>query len=98
MTLSVPWYVFDASSPTPEFPDIYKGPIAKPASRLPEVLRVQTVVNGKPEQDATTDDLIFSIPFLIETLSEGITLQPGDVIATGTVSQTSMGVPNHSTF
>lgn len=50
------------------------------------MLRVQTHVNGELRQDATTDDLIFDIPTLISTLSEGQTLLPGDVIATGTVS------------
>jgi 2-keto-4-pentenoate hydratase/2-oxohepta-3-ene-1,7-dioic acid hydratase in catechol pathway len=49
-------------------------------------LRVQTYVNGELRQDATTDDLIFSIPYLLKTMSEGQTLLPGDVLATGTVS------------
>lgn len=62
-----------------------KGPIAVPALDLPEVLQVQTFVNGQERQNATTRDLIFSVPDLIETLSKGITLQSGDVIATGTV-------------
>lgn len=57
-----------------------------PASKLEKVLRVQTHVNGELRQDATTDDLIFSIPFLIKTMSEGQTLMPGDVLATGTAS------------
>lgn len=60
------------------------------AKDLPKVLRLQTHVNGVLEQDATTEDLIFSIPFLIKTLSEGQTLQPGDVLATGTVSLISL--------
>lgn len=63
-----------------------QGPIAVPASQLDKVLRVQTQVNGELRQNATTDDLIFSVPFLIKTMSEGQTLIPGDVIATGTVS------------
>lgn len=46
--------------------------------------RVRCWVNGEPRQDASTTDLIFSIPTLIETLSAGITLYPGDIIATGT--------------
>jgi 2-keto-4-pentenoate hydratase/2-oxohepta-3-ene-1,7-dioic acid hydratase in catechol pathway len=62
-----------------------------PASSIGDVLRVQTHVNGELRQDATTDDLIFSIPFLIKTMSEGQTLMPGDVIATGTVSALSSG-------
>jgi pimeloyl-ACP methyl ester carboxylesterase len=52
---------------------------------LPETLRVQTHVNGELRQDATTKDLIFSIPTLIATMSAGQTLQAGDVVATGTV-------------
>ena len=46
--------------------------------------RVRCWVNGELRQDAPTTDLIFDIPTLIETLSAGITLHPGDVIATGT--------------
>lgn len=49
------------------------------------MLELETRVNGKVEQSATSESLIFSIPKLIATISEGITLQPGDVIATGTV-------------
>lgn len=62
------------------------GPFAVPAGKLDKELRVQTTVNGELRQDATTQDLIFSIPYLIKTLSEGQTLMPGDVLATGTVS------------
>lgn len=50
-------------------------------------MRVQTHVNGELRQNATTEDLIFSVPYLIMTMSEGQTLMPGDVLATGTVSQ-----------
>lgn len=46
--------------------------------------RVRCYVNGEERQNASTADLIFDIPKLIETLSAGITLYPGDVIATGT--------------
>jgi 2-keto-4-pentenoate hydratase/2-oxohepta-3-ene-1,7-dioic acid hydratase in catechol pathway len=49
-----------------------------------EDARVRCWVNDEPRQDASTRDLIFSIPSLIETLSAGITLEAGDVIATGT--------------
>ena len=45
---------------------------------------VRCYVNGEERQNAATPDLIFDIPTLIETLSAGITLYPGDVIATGT--------------
>lgn len=46
--------------------------------------RVRCWVNQELRQDAATADLIFSISVLVETLSAGITLYPGDVIATGT--------------
>lgn len=46
--------------------------------------QVRCYVNGELRQDATTKELIFNIPTLIETLSAGITLYPGDIIATGT--------------
>jgi len=45
---------------------------------------VRCFVNGEKRQDANTRDLIFDIPTLVETLSAGITLYPGDIIATGT--------------
>ncbi|KAF1956298.1 hypothetical protein CC80DRAFT_593763 [Byssothecium circinans] len=67
------------------------GPIAVPKEQLEQVLRVQTHVNGELRQDATTDDLIFSIPYLIKTISEGQTLMQGDVIATGTPAGVGIG-------
>ncbi|MDM0044042.1 fumarylacetoacetate hydrolase family protein [Variovorax dokdonensis] len=50
--------------------------------------------NGEPvlRQDGSTRDMIFDIPTLIETCSRGITLLPGDVIATGTPSGVGMGL------
>jgi pimeloyl-ACP methyl ester carboxylesterase len=48
-------------------------------------------VNGEERQNATIEDLIFSIPFLIKTLSEGQTLQAGDVLATGTPAGVGIG-------
>lgn len=60
------------------------GPIAVPKEKLPKSLVVETRVNGELRQKAPIEDLIFSVPFLIKTLSEGQTLQPGDMIATGT--------------
>ncbi|OBT70787.1 hypothetical protein VF21_10087 [Pseudogymnoascus sp. 05NY08] len=67
------------------------GPIAVPARKLPKTLRVQTYVNGEERQNATIDDLIFSVPFLIKTISEGQTIRPGDVIATGTPAGVGIG-------
>jgi 2-keto-4-pentenoate hydratase/2-oxohepta-3-ene-1,7-dioic acid hydratase in catechol pathway len=63
-----------------------------PAARLDKVLQIQTHVNGELRQSATTESLIFSIPFLVKTMSEGQTLIPGDVLATGTVSFTIAGL------
>jgi 2-keto-4-pentenoate hydratase/2-oxohepta-3-ene-1,7-dioic acid hydratase in catechol pathway len=54
--------------------------------------RVRCWVNDEPRQDARTTDLIFDIPTLIETISRGITLYPGDVIATGTPAGVGMGM------
>ena len=54
--------------------------------------RVRLWVNGQLRQDAQTTDLIFDLPSLIETCSRGITLHPGDLIATGTPSGVGMGM------
>lgn len=48
-------------------------------------------VNGELRQSSNTGLLIFDIPSIIETLSAGITLQPGDVIATGTPAGVGVG-------
>lgn len=47
-------------------------------------LTVSTKVNGEVRQNGNTKDFIFDIPTLISTISSGITLEPGDIIATGT--------------
>lgn len=61
------------------------GPMLVTADELdPSALSIRCWVNDELRQDANTRDLIFDIPALIETISAGITLQPGDVIATGT--------------
>lgn len=49
-----------------------------------QATQVKCWVNGEERQNASTRDLIFGIPKLIATLSAGITLYPGDIIATGT--------------
>ena len=53
--------------------------------------RVRCWVNGELRQDARTEDLIFDLPALIETVSRGITLHPGDLIATGSPAGVGMG-------
>ncbi|MEV0555150.1 alpha/beta fold hydrolase [Streptomyces sp. NPDC050597] len=61
------------------------GPWAVSADEIDiEDLQLQTRVNDELRQDANTSQLIFDVPTIIETLSAGITLEPGDVIATGT--------------
>jgi 2-keto-4-pentenoate hydratase/2-oxohepta-3-ene-1,7-dioic acid hydratase in catechol pathway len=53
--------------------------------------RVRLWVNDELRQDARTRDLIFGIPQLIEAISAGITLAPGDIIATGTPAGVGIG-------
>jgi len=50
----------------------------------PHNLVVRLRVNGEIKQESNTNDLIFNIPTLIHVLSQGMTLEPGDIIATGT--------------
>jgi acylpyruvate hydrolase len=49
-----------------------------------EGLRIQGRLNGRVMQESRTDRLIFNVPVLIELISVAITLEPGDVIITGT--------------
>jgi 2-keto-4-pentenoate hydratase/2-oxohepta-3-ene-1,7-dioic acid hydratase in catechol pathway len=62
------------------------GPAILTADEVPDPtqLMLSTFVNGERRQHATVADLIFDIPTLIEAISAAITLEPGDVIATGT--------------
>ena len=61
------------------------GPwIVTPDEIDPANTRLQCWVNDELRQDANTADLIFDIPSLIETISAGIELKPGDLIVTGT--------------
>lgn len=63
------------------------GPVVVTPDELPPAasgLRLQTRLNGEVMQDANTADMIFKIPETIEILSEFCTLEPGDLIATGT--------------
>ena len=53
--------------------------------------RVRCWVNDALRQDGSTENMIFDIPTLIETISRGITLYPGDLIATGTPAGVGMG-------
>ncbi len=53
--------------------------------------KIQCWVNGELRQDGNTEQMIFDIPTVIESISAGMTLYPGDVIATGTPSGVGMG-------
>ena len=68
------------------------GPYAVTADEVDVTgLLVETRVNGELRQSAKTADLIFDVPTLIATLSAGMTLVPGDVIATGTPAGVGIG-------
>ncbi|NNF97458.1 MAG: fumarylacetoacetate hydrolase family protein, partial [Halobacteria archaeon] len=69
------------------------GPAIVTADEISDVtqLRVQTWINGELRQDDRVASLIFDIPALIETLSRTMTLEPGDIIATGTPAGVGMG-------
>lgn len=57
----------------------------------PGNLEVTCWVNGELRQKANTRDLIFDIPTLVSTISAGLTLKPGDIIATGTPAGVGVG-------
>ncbi len=68
------------------------GPWIIPADDLePDNLRLILRVNGAVKQDGNARDMYFKIPRIIAELSRGLTLEPGDVIATGTPSGVGMG-------
>jgi len=62
------------------------GPSITTVDELPDITVswMKTTVNGELRQEAPISDLIFDVPTLVATLSEVMTLEPGDVIATGT--------------
>lgn len=67
-----------------------------PSSSLAfDQLHLTTKVNGEVRQSQNTSELIFDVPTLIQTASMGISVQPGDIIATGTPVGVGMGMsPN----
>ncbi len=64
------------------------GPWITTADELgdPHALGIRTWVNGELRQDSATSDLIFDVPTIVRFLRETCTLEPGDVILTGTPS------------
>ena len=69
------------------------GPVVVTADEFgdPQARRVSLRVNGVTKQDATTADMIFPVAAIVEWLSKGLTLEPGDIIATGTPEGVGMG-------
>ena len=67
---------FDGSAPM--------GPILVTRDEIQEPFHVQLRLNGEPRQEGWTSAFIFPIPVLIEEITSFMTLEPGDVIATGT--------------
>ena len=64
------------------------GPYVLTADEVadPQALTVRTRVNGEPRQDGSTADMIFTVAETVEWVSRFVTLEPGDLIATGTPS------------
>jgi 2-keto-4-pentenoate hydratase/2-oxohepta-3-ene-1,7-dioic acid hydratase in catechol pathway len=62
------------------------GPRLVPADEIPDpqALRIRCLVNGEALQDSSTAEMVFSVAELIAFASDAITLEPGDLIATGT--------------
>jgi 2-keto-4-pentenoate hydratase/2-oxohepta-3-ene-1,7-dioic acid hydratase in catechol pathway len=76
---------FDTSGPV--------GPYLVTKDEVPDPhnLRIGMRVGGEVRQDGTTADMVFKIPEIIEAVSDGLTLEPGDLIATGTPSGVGAG-------
>jgi 2-keto-4-pentenoate hydratase/2-oxohepta-3-ene-1,7-dioic acid hydratase in catechol pathway len=64
------------------------GPCVLPADELPDpqTLHMTLRVNGDVEQDASTADMVFPVAAVVEFISSFVTLEPGDIISTGTPS------------
>jgi len=69
------------------------GPHITHSSLIPDPtkLHLETRVNGEVRQSASVSEMIFSIPRIIACISQGMTLEPGDIIATGTPSGVGAG-------
>jgi 2-keto-4-pentenoate hydratase/2-oxohepta-3-ene-1,7-dioic acid hydratase in catechol pathway len=79
--INLPWYRsknFDTFGPL--------GPKLVEKINDPHNLKIELKVNGEIRQYSSTKHMIFKIPEIIEYLSKYITLEPGDIIATGTPS------------
>ncbi|HEU5104806.1 MAG TPA: fumarylacetoacetate hydrolase family protein [Solirubrobacterales bacterium] len=81
----MPGKVFDGSAPC--------GPylVTPDEAGPPDQIAIRLTLNGEEMQDGATDDLIFSIPELLSQLSGLMTLEPGDIVSTGTPEGVGMG-------
>ncbi len=70
------------------------GPWIVHRSQIPEPskLTIETKINGEVRQQGSLDQLLFSIPYLISVISRGMTIEPGDIIATGTPAGVGKGM------
>ena len=62
------------------------GPYVVTADEIthPHALSLRSTINGQVMQDSNTREMIFNVPYLVSFLSQAFTLEPGDLIATGT--------------
>ncbi|WP_102261807.1 fumarylacetoacetate hydrolase family protein [Mesobacillus jeotgali] len=65
--------------------------VHKSAISNPNNLDIKTTVNGEMRQDSNTENFIFPVEEVIAVLSQGMTLEPGDIIATGTPAGVGKG-------
>lgn len=70
------------------------GPVITLARAISDAnaLQLELDVNGEVRQSANTSDMLFDIPHIIAAVSQGMTLEPGDIIATGTPSGVAMSL------
>jgi len=81
----MPGKVFDGSAPCGPF--LVTPDEAGPA----DAIAIRLTLNGEEMQNGATDDLIFSVPQLVSQLSKLMTLDPGDIVSTGTPEGVGMG-------
>jgi len=62
------------------------GPLLATPEHVPADASIELRQNGETRQSSSRDQMLFSVPELIEEITTYMTLQPGDVIATGTTS------------
>jgi 2-keto-4-pentenoate hydratase/2-oxohepta-3-ene-1,7-dioic acid hydratase in catechol pathway len=82
----MPGKVFDGSAPCG--PYLVTPDEAGPA----DAIAIRLTLNGEEMQSGSTDDLIFSVPQLLAQLSRLMTLEPGDIVSTGTPEGVGMGL------